>query len=181
VIPADAVVLSAEGEGITKWQQNGARLEVTLRDRTHTLALTTRVRSVIDLQSDTKPQSLALPTLRFAGQLATDPQARIGSIAEGVTLMAYEGATPQQNGVIHWNPVRDTLKLLLRKADPRIVVDADAHISVTHDDRAHRPHARRADGSPPSPSCASRCPQARSSSAPRPRLAPRWTGSAPVR
>ncbi len=134
VIPADAVVLSAEGEGITKWQQNGARLEVTLRDRTHALALSTRVRSVIDLQSDTKPQSLALPTLRFAGQLATDPQARIGTIAEGVTLMAYEGATPQQNGVIHWNPVRDTLKLLLRKADPRIVVDADAHISVTHDD-----------------------------------------------
>jgi len=134
VIPADAVVLSAEGEGITKWQQNGARLEVTLRDRTHTLALTTRVRSVIDLQSDTKPQSLALPTLRFAGQLATDPQARIGSIAEGVTLMAYEGATPQQNGVIHWNPVRDTLKLVLRKADPRIVVDADAQVRVTHDD-----------------------------------------------
>lgn len=134
VVPADAVVLSAEGEGITKWQQNGAQLEVTLRDRTHTLALSTRVRSVIDLQTDSQPHSLALPTVRFAGQLAVDPQARIGSIAEGVTLMAFEGATPGQNGLIHWNPVRDTLKLVLRKADPRVVVDADAQIRVTHDD-----------------------------------------------
>jgi len=134
VVPADAVVLSFEGDGVTHWQQDGAKLDVALRDRTHSLAVIARLQSVIDLQSSAQPQSLALPALRFQGQHAKDLEARIASIAEGVTLMEYQGAIPALDGALHWNPVRDTVKLLLRKADPRVVVDADAHVSVTRDD-----------------------------------------------
>ena len=134
VVPADAVVLSFEGDGVTHWQQDGAKLDVTMRDRTHSLAVIARLQSVIDLQSSTQPQSLALPALRFQGQHAKDLEARIASIAEGVTLMEYQGASPALDGALHWNPVRDTVKLLLRKADPRVVVDADAHVRVTLDD-----------------------------------------------
>ena len=134
VVPPEAVVLSVEGEGVTLWQQHGSRLDVTLRDRTHVLALQAKVQSVLDLQAEAKAQSIALPTLRFAGRLATDPKARIAHMAEGVTLMAYEGSTPLVQGWVSWNPLRDTLKLLLRKADPRVIVDADAQISVTRDE-----------------------------------------------
>ena len=134
VIPPDAVVLSVEGEGITQWQQNAGRLEVTLRDRTHVLPLRAKVQGVLDLQASTKAQSVAVPALSFAGRLATNMQTRITTMAEGVTLMAYEGSTPSAQGLLSWNPVRDTLKVLLRKADPRITVDADAQIAVTRDD-----------------------------------------------
>ncbi|MDB6117732.1 MAG: hypothetical protein JWO08_1513, partial [Verrucomicrobiaceae bacterium] len=134
VIPAHAIVLTVEGEGITHWQQTGSKLDLTLRDRAHVLALRAKVQSVLDLQASNTAQSVALPALRFVGELATDLQTRIISITEGVTLLEYQGSTPQLQGILSWNPVRETLKVLLRKADARVTVDADAHISVTRDD-----------------------------------------------
>ena len=134
VIPPEAVVLSVEGEGITGWQQNAGRLNVTLRDRTHVLTLRSKVQSVLDLQAKPEAQSIAVPALRFAGRLAVDPNMRITGIAEGVTIMSYEGSAPTAAGILSWNPMRETLKMLLRKADPRIVADADAQVTVTRDD-----------------------------------------------
>ncbi len=134
VVPPEALVLSVEGDGVTLWQQNGGKLDVTLRDHTAALTLRARVQGALDLQTSATAQSVALPTLRFAGQMVKDAESRIAGIAEGVTLMEYQGATPSPQGVLTWNPVRATLKLLLRKADPRVVVDADAHITVTRDD-----------------------------------------------
>lgn len=134
LIPPEAVVLNVEGEGITGWQQNAGRLQVRLRERTLSLVMQAQVRHVIDLQARPEAQSVAVPALRFAGRLDTDQAVTMASLAEGVTLMAYEGSTPAASGTLSWNPVRDTLRLLLRKAGPRVNVDADAKITVTRDE-----------------------------------------------
>ena len=134
VIPSGALVLSVESEGITSWQQNGDRLEVTMRDLTYAMLVRARVLSVLDLQASTTAQSIALPTLRIVGRTLKDVETRITSIAEGVTLMEYQSGTPSAQGVLTWNPVSDTPKLLLRRADPRVTVDADTHVTVTRDD-----------------------------------------------
>lgn len=134
VIPPDAIVLNVDGEGITRWEQNEGKLQVTLRDRTHFLNLQARVQSAIDLQAGTTSQSIVLPTLRFQGRHLVDSAARVTSIADGVTLMEYQGVTPSADGFLHWNSLRDSVKLLLRKADPRISADADTLATVTRDD-----------------------------------------------
>ncbi len=134
VIPASAIVVSLEGEGISHWEQKQGRLEATLSGRSQHTLLHAHISSVVDLQGGPAAQALDLPALRFQGHISRDVEARIARLAEGVTLMEYQGASPSAAGLLVWNPVRTSVKLLLRKADPRLIVDADARIFVSRDD-----------------------------------------------
>ncbi len=162
ITPPEAIVLSVEGAGIAKWEQQGAKLAVTVRPGERTVPFRAVLRTVLDLQSSTgilpvnpapapaNPmaldqmtlaeaqaqqgiQSHPLPMLKFTGAIAQDYQASITSIAEGLALLAVQGQAVSLGTLLHWNPERETLALLLRKAEPRVVADVDAHIHIGRD------------------------------------------------
>ena len=128
VLPADTVVESITGGGLKQWKpQPGGRIEVTIAANHGTSArLNLTLSTPLNLTDTAQP--VPIPTVRSADQITQSFHAKIDALDPDFALLELRGSLSA------WLPSEPAPQLVLRKAKPRIVADADALVTVTKDD-----------------------------------------------
>lgn len=131
VLPASATVVAVRSAGVVSWEQGKDGLVVRLREPVASVDLEIEARGLLSLP---EKESLwaEVPALRLRGAqrsgfglvLATD---------EGVDMLQTRGGTRDSAHSLQWDAASGRAEVLLRRATPHVVVDADAEIRVERD------------------------------------------------
>ena len=131
VLPASATVVAVRSAGVVSWEQGKDGLVVRLREPVASVDLDIEARGLLSLP---EKESLwaEVPALSLRGAqrsgfglvLATD---------EGVDMLQTRGGTRDSAHSLQWDAASGRAEVLLRRATPHVVVDADAEIRVERD------------------------------------------------
>ncbi len=130
--PAETAVADVRGRQLARWQQRGSQLDITV-NADHGTNADFAIALTAPLNLSDTAQPVRIPAVRQAQQITRSLNADITALDPDIALIEITGGQITDKG-LRWLADADAPQLVVRRAKPRVIVDADALVRVSRDD-----------------------------------------------